>query len=346
MRSQLKKALESWRTGPRHKGWSGPANKEKRNEYNGLMQVDVIDRHPLIFEPRNTPAWTFEYNMKWPANMQTAHWREAGESLEWLSPDSHHKFVANCANPDMKELLEANGWLDNKFMYHINEDGLRYDGSSSESSVMESQGGVLYLGCSITFGIGVALEQTWSHQLHQRVFPDKRYMNFGQPGHGVDTYYRVLKSYISIVKPDIVICTYPWASGRAEIFNPNQTYWHNHFMSAAVGHMQITMTDGHSEPDAFTRMSQFSPEPSMIRYMKNHDAIKCLCQENDAHLLWLNIQQMSELVSETRTNLHDPGRFVPEWDFGRDCMHHGPKGHEAMSYKIEEELKKCSWWKN
>ena len=64
MRSQLKKALESWRTGPRHKGWPGPANKEKRNEYNGLMQVDVIDRHPLIFEPRNTAAWTFEYNMK------------------------------------------------------------------------------------------------------------------------------------------------------------------------------------------------------------------------------------------------------------------------------------------
>lgn len=335
MRSQLKKALESWRTGPRHKEWTGPTYKERRNEYNGL--IDVIDRHPLIFEPRNTAAWTFEYNMKWPANMQSAHWREAGQTLDWLAPDTHDKFVLNSKDSDKKKLLEANGWLDNKFKYHINEDGFRYDGSTSESSVLESQGGVLYLGCSITFGIGVALEQTWSHLLHQKVFPDKRYMNFGQPGHGVDTYYRILKSYISIVKPDLVICTFPWASGRAEIFNPNQTYWHNHFMNSAVGHMQITMTDGHGDPDAFTRLAQFSPEPSIIRYMKNHDAIKCLCQENDADLLWLNIQQMSELVSNSRKTLN-----VPEWDFGRDLMHHGPKGHEAMAHKIEEELRNAN----
>ena len=43
----------------------------------------------------------------------------------------------------------------------------------------------------------------------------------------------------------------------------------------------------------------------------------------------------------TRTNLHDPEHSVPEWDVGRDLMHHGVINHNAMSYKIEEELNQC-----
>jgi hypothetical protein len=109
----------------------------------------------------------------------------------------------------------------------------------------------------------------------------------------------------------------------------------------AIGHMHINMTDGKGDPDSFTRLSLYSPEPSILRYMKHHDAIRWTCQENDAMLLWLNIQEMSELVNSSRTSLHDPRRVVPEWDFGRDLMHQGKRSHDAMSYKVEEELNKC-----
>jgi hypothetical protein len=74
--------------------------------------------------------------------------------------------------------------------------------------------------------------------------------------------------------------------------------------------------------------------------MKHHDAIRWTCQENDALLLWLNMQKMSELVWASG------GHALPEWDFGRDLMHQGPKGHSAVSYKIEEELDKCLELKN
>ena len=331
--------MESWRTGTKHRPWSGPTGKTHRNEYNGLSKV--IDRDPLIHEPKNNPNWTFSYNNTFPANIESPHAREREQSLNWLQPDDHNKYVKHLADPEKRELLEKNGWIDNEFLYHINEDGFRHDGGSDTSSFLSNQGGVLYLGCSITFGIGVPLEDTWSWKLHQRKFPDKRYMNMGLPGQGVETYYRILKSYIGIVKPEIVVCTFPWASGRSEIFDPNQSHWYSQFMSMAIGHMQISMTDGNSDPDAFTRMSLYSPEASILRYMKHHDAIRWTCQENDATLLWLNIQEMAEIVKKTRTSLHDPGCFVPEWDFGRDLMHHGSKGHDAMSYKIEEKLDKC-----
>ena len=347
MIAQLKSSIDSWKQGPRHRKWDGPTGRETRNEYNGL--IDVIDRDPLIFEPRNSPEWTFKYNTRFPANLQSCHAKEAGMSLKWLHPDSHERFekhkkdtkrfhIENDIHMSKAELLEANGWLEYDVDYKLNEDGFRIDGpdrkSNLKTSHMEQQGGVLYLGCSITFGIGVNIEQTWSHLLHRRLFPSERYLNLGQPGCGVDTYYRILKSYIGILKPQLVICTYPWASGRAEIWDPNQSRWFTHFMSSAIGHMKITFSDGHGNEDAFTRLSQFSPEPSMLRYMKCHDAIKQVCSDNDSKLLWLNVQQMNEINSIIRQTCE-----VPLWDKGRDLMHHGPKAHEWMSYKIEEDLR-------
>jgi hypothetical protein len=339
MRRKLQQQVESWKTGPRHRSWEGPTNLERKNEYNGLGFV--IDDDPILNDPKNNPNWTFDYNNRFPANTEVpGNDRYKNQSLKWLHPDSHEKYIKHLAIPEKRELLEKNGWLDNEIEYHINEDGFRYDGGS-DTSFLSNQGGVLYLGCSITFGVGVSLEDTWSWKLHQRKFPDKRYMNMGLPGQGVETYYRILKSYIGIVKPDVIICTYPWANGRSELFNPNQSRWHSQFMSMVVGHMQVTMTDGHSDPDAFTRMSLYSPEPAILRAMKHHDAIRWMCQENNAKLLWLNMKQMARLVHMTRTNLHDPEHSVPEWDVGRDLMHHGVINHNAMSYKIEEELNQC-----
>ena len=332
MRQNLKQQVESWRTGHRHRSWSGPTGKERKNEYNGLGFI--IERDPILDDPKNNPDWTFDYNNRFPANIDTQNSRYKNQSLKWLHPDSHEKYIEHLGDPEKNALLQKNGWIDNEFEYHINEDGFRYDGRPARSSFLADQGGVLYLGCSITFGVGVSLEDTWSWKLHQRKFPNKRYMNMGLPGQGVETYYRILKSYIGIVKPEIVICTYPWANGRSEVFNPNQSHWYSQFMSMVIGHMQITTTDGHSDPDAFTRLSLYSPEPSILRYMKHHDAIRWMCQENNAKLLWLNMQQMAELVYTTK------GHTVPEWDFGRDLMHHGVRGHDAMSYKIEEELDK------
>jgi len=339
--------VESWRTGTRHRHWVGhTGNKRKKgvsyanwqsSPYTGLGFV--VDRNPLLSDPKNNSNWTFEYNNTFPANIHTQNSRWKNQSLKWLHPDSQDKFDSHKKNPEKNALLQRNGWHDNEVEYHINEDGFRYDGGT-DTSFLSNQGGVLYLGCSITFGVGVNLEDTWSWKLHQRKFPDKRYMNMGLPGQGVETYYRILKSYIGIIKPEIVICTYPWSNGRSEVFNPNQSRWAPQFMSMAIGHMHINMTDGKGDPDSFTRLSLYSAEPSILRYMKHHDAIRWTCQENDASLLWLNMQQMAELVTTTRKNLYG-GNVVPEWDFGRDLMHQGKRGHNAVSYTIEEELDKC-----
>ena len=62
-------------------------------------------------------------------------------------------------------------------------------------------------------------------------------MNFGNPGCGIETYYRMLKAYIGIVKPELVVVTYPWSSSRAEMFDPKIGDWNDLFMSVPQGYL-------------------------------------------------------------------------------------------------------------
>ena len=47
----------------------------------------------------------------------------------------------------------------------------------------------------------------------------------GNPGYGVDCYYRLLKRFISELKPDAVVVSYPWQNTRTEMFNVRKNIW-------------------------------------------------------------------------------------------------------------------------
>ena len=125
MRQKLRQQVESWRTGPKHRSWDGPTGKERSNEYNGLGLGFIIDRNPLLSDPKNNPNWTFEYNNTFPANIHTQNSKWKNQSLKWLHPDSQDKFDRHKKDPEKNALLQKNGWLENEVEYHINEDGLR-----------------------------------------------------------------------------------------------------------------------------------------------------------------------------------------------------------------------------
>ena len=59
---------------------------------------------------------------------------------------------------------------------------------------------------------------------------------------------------------------------------------------------------------------------------------KAKLMQTNAHQAKMN--EMNTVIRQTCE--------VPLWDKGRDLMHHGPKSHEWMSYKIEEDLKNAN----
>jgi len=338
LRELLQQSIENYQTSPRSKTWGGPVAQTLKNEYNGIL--DVIDRSPLITDAVG-PQWTFDYNKKYPTNMITDNFRFRNSTLNWLAPDSKSHYNGAIQDPAKKARLEEFGWINTEINYHFNNNGFRYDGRQGSSDFLSEQGGVLYLGCSTTFGVGVNIEDTWSWKLHHRNEKTKklRYMNFGLPGHGVETYYRILKSYIGIVKPDMVVVTYPWASSRAEIFNPNLGEWINIWMSTKFGHLPVLMTDQQEKDpekmDYLTRLALWSAEVSMIRYLKHHDAIRWMCHENDTKLVWMTMAELATLISALRKK--------PDWvvDRARDLMHQGRNSHEMLSIEIEEKVDAC-----
>lgn len=119
--------------------------------------------------------------------------------VDWVSSDTKELFLNNLQNPEKRKLLEKLGWTENSIKYRGNDFGFRMD--DDFTNIIDDEC-IVYLGCSITFGIGLNLEDTWGWKHWRKHYQDKnlRYINLSWPGTGADTFYRMLKSWIDILK--------------------------------------------------------------------------------------------------------------------------------------------------
>ena len=85
------------------------------------------------------------------------------------------------------------------------------------------------VGCSITFGQGVALAHTWHHLI-------EHHCNLGQCGASLETVYRTLKHWMPKIKPSHVRLLTPpmgrrevWQSYGALQMQPSNSYWIKEF---------------------------------------------------------------------------------------------------------------------
>ena len=338
LRENLWNAVAKWKNGDRSKKWAGDTGLTRKNEYNGNTS-QAIDVDPIIDGPYDS-TWTYNYGCKFPQNILNNNFQHRNTTIDWCPSDTEDRFNKMLKDPIKGPQVEH--WKDVEIKYSFNNNGFRKQDNGQMEDYHSEEGGVLYLGCSITFGIGVNLEQTWSWILHQRKWPEKRYMNFGNPGCGIETYYRMLKAYIGIVKPELVVVTYPWSSSRAEMFDPKIGDWNDLFMSVPKGYLLMMIRNQNKdmtmeEMDWFTRMSLFSKEPSILRYMKHKEAISWMCHEQGAQLVWQTHNEMATAITKTRVKVNS-AHFC---DFARDGMHQGPASHDALSYEMEDKIDAC-----
>jgi len=81
----------------------------------------------------------------------------------------------------------------------------------------EGKKNVVILGCSHTWGVGLATNETWAHHVSQHNTDRLRYWNLGQPGASPETVVRILYSCEKVLHPNIIIVMWPESSRRERL---------------------------------------------------------------------------------------------------------------------------------
>ena len=213
-----------------------------------------------------------------------------------------------------KDLLEKNNWIDAKITYSFNNYGFR---TPDNFDIINLQDGNMFLGCSITEGIGLHLEDTWAYKINKKLNGDAFY-NLAQGGTGIDTMYRLLKAWTPILKPKNVYIL-PIFKNRKEFINKkNQQY-------DIVGPWLIDERFGKSPLDKIKRFFYknflIAEEETEIFWERTWDAIKYVAKQYDVNLYTLNASK----YNDARTESHNKESWA------RDCIHYGVVFHDMIS---------------
>jgi len=147
------------------------------------------------------------------------------------------------------------------------------------------------VGCSITLGVGVELNQTWHSQIHEGC-------NLGQSGGTVETMYRLLQYWLPKIKPVRVRVLAP-PRGRREIWVKD-----NHAI-------QFTPS---SQETVFPQLLSTETE-IRINADRMKSAIIYLCTSNDIPCTYVEWEDIAHVCN----------------DYGADGLHPGVDSHKAIA---------------
>lgn len=228
----------------------------------------------------------------------------------WAGDREYKLFLEYNKDPIKRDLLNKLSWTENSIKYRGNDYGYRME--EGFSSILGNEC-VVYLGCSITFGVGLNLEDTWGWKhSHMRGL---RYVNLSWPGSGVETFYRMLKvwsSHLNIKK----VYTLGSFFGRREILSStsNSTNWRGDEKTNVMilGHW-------YKDTERSILYSQISDEDELkISHIRGWDSIIGICHSNNIELLTLSSNDRKQISKFLDHN-------------ARDLMHTGPKWHTAIA---------------
>jgi hypothetical protein len=105
-------------------------------------------------------------------------------TTKWYPNDTQELFNKHLSDPTSKSLLYKLGWSNKQgepvqIEYNLNVNGFRCKNTDTITDK-----GLLFLGCSHTFGVGLHEEQTFAHRVSSHF--GKECFNYGLPGKGLD----------------------------------------------------------------------------------------------------------------------------------------------------------------
>jgi hypothetical protein len=161
----------------------------------------------------------------------------------------------------------------------------------------------MFFGCSLTIGIGIPWESTWSYMVSKSL--GLNCFNLGQGGASNDTAYRLASNWIKLIKPKVVVFMNT-PGPRTELIV------HDKFKTINI-HYKEYYNDNMFHDWISTDLN------SLLNQEKNTLAIKQICND-------LGIKFVS----------HAPFGQEDYFDLARDLVHPGINSNVAMSEKILE----------
>lgn len=203
-----------------------------------------------------------------------------------------------------------------KCTYEYNELGFRGD------SIYKDGFKVMSIGCSLTEGVGVNDNETWSHFFSKLI--NGVDLNFGVGGRSNDYISRCLLSYYDLIKPDLVLIMYT-ESHRREFYTKNGEI--EPFHHKKWGYFLETK-DGEEEHKSLLTLS--NKESNFQNWYKNHQLIKLFLEVKKCNWLWNGWFATNDYIDENRFD----GDYYPFIDYGSEGVHPGPKTNKEYSIKL------------
>ena len=193
----------------------------------------------------------------------------ANKEVLWLPMDTEELYKKHLRRPGKKELLIKYNWIDSIITYKFNKYGFRCQDFSNVPAI-------LFLGCSLTVGIGLNLEYTWptlvSNNLRLACY------NLGVGGSSNDTAFRLCLGWLQKIRP--IICVFC------------QTYDH-----------RIELTN--IQNNEFKTEWEADKSNGYLNKLRNLHAIKYICLELGIKFIAVSIHDIEYI--DLGRDLYHPG---------------------------------------
>jgi hypothetical protein len=235
-----------------------------------------------------------------------------------------------CGPDDVKNWI-ANGKVGN-FDYRYNEHGFRCD-----SFDIKSEFPILFLGCSMTSGDGLPLEDTWAYKIYQKIQIKKNinipFWSLAVSGSSIDLQSLYLLSAIDIIKPKFIFFLLPpitrryfYLNTKGVMYNPVTKYMFSPDILTDNEHHIIQKAQGLLTDDDYT----------VFESLKSLMTIDSICERYQTKILYSHWESISlshtNFFNEVNTfkNFTQLSRTFNKIDLARDGSHFGPKSHDEF----------------
>ena len=260
--------------------------------------------------------------------------KHEGTHTGWYKP--HVEKLIKKEPKKYKYILQQSGFMDEEGSiiwptYIVNGLGFRSDDWRS------GKDGVIFLGCSDTFGVGNYIKNTASSIVSEKLGVQN--YNLAIPGGGLDQAYRVLKAHISDIQGKVVCLIVP-EPNRREIFSDNTSV-----LLSPSSWSNGTTKDNLEDFYDIDSLQEFyfklmcEKKYTFMETQKNIDAIKHLCKEFGKYLVILknpvvySDESSRDITIKSRQDAH--GKID---DLACDLIHSGPNYQNLIAKKLLEKL--------
>jgi hypothetical protein len=230
------------------------------------------------------------------------------KTFKWFSIDDEESYNNFLNDPNYKKYLEQNNWITYKEIeYRFNSYGFR-----SEEFQEPGVPSVLFLGCSVSMGVGINIEDSFTYLISKEL--NLPMYNLSKAAGAHDTMFRVGHWWIPRLKPKYVFL-FETTKDRFEIKEKNE---HGYWTMAETfsSHGQDEKKMFHKKTDNIF-MNKFAQD---LNAEKNILAIEYICAKNDIKFIRVKYDTYKNMMV----------------DRARDLAHMGIKSNKLVADDVLE----------